>query len=106
MAHKLQESNHLPEKPHLSLKKPEIMETLLDGSNKQSSPVALKASALATIESYQSTWIHSYTDGSTFKATINAGYGAVIYSCHMGPKKRSSIPVGLSVQTALQNNMA
>ena len=90
-AHKLQESNHLPEKreplervsptmpPHLSLKKPEIMKTLLDGSNKQSYPVALKASALETIDSYPSTWIHSYTDGSAFKATINAGYGAVIY---------------------------
>jgi len=60
--------------PHLSLKKPEIMKTLLDGSNKQSYPVALKASALETIDSYPSTWIHSYTDGSAFKATINAGY--------------------------------
>ena len=91
VAQKLQESNHLPEKreplekvppsmpPHLSLKKPEIMKTLLDGSNKQSSPVALKASAFETIDSYPSTWIHSYTDGSAFKATINARYGAVIY---------------------------
>ena len=88
---KLKETQFLPENreplervsptlpPHLLLKKPEIVKTLLDGCNKQSYPIALKASALETIDSYPSTWIHSYTDGSAFKATINAGYGAAIY---------------------------
>ena len=90
-AHRLQETQFLPDKreplervsptmpPHIFLNKPEIAKTLLDGCNKNSNPIALKASALETIDSYPSTWIHSYTDGSAFKATINAGYGAAIH---------------------------
>ena len=89
--HKLQDIHHLPEKreplervppslpPYLSLRKPEVKTKLLDNCNKTSYPVALKASALETIDSYPTTWIHSYTDGSAFKGTINAGYGAVVY---------------------------
>ena len=86
----LQRKHHLPENrepvervpktlpPHLSLKKPEIRLTLLDNSNKKTYPIALKASALETIDAFPPTWVHSYTDGSAFKATINAGYGALI----------------------------
>ena len=86
----LQRKHHLPEKreplervpptlpPHLSLQKPEIKQTLLDKSNKKTYPIALKSSALETIDSFPPSWVHSYTDGSAFKATINAGYGAVI----------------------------
>ena len=65
--------------PHLHIKKPEIKKTLLDKSRKDAYPVALKHSALETIDSYPSSWIHSYTDGSAFKGTINAGYGSVIF---------------------------
>ena len=36
-------------------------------------PVVLKCSALETIDSYPSSWIH------TFKGTINAGYGSVFF---------------------------
>ena len=32
--------------------------------------------AQRTIDSYPETWIHIYTDGSAFKGTMNAGYGA------------------------------
>ena len=87
----LQQSHHLPESreplervsptlpPHLPIKKPEIKQRLLDNSGKKTYPVALKASALETIDSYPPSWIHSYTDGSAFKGTVNAGYGATIH---------------------------
>ena len=64
--------------PHINLRKPDLRKALLDKCNKDSNPIVLKASALETIDSYSPTWVHSYTDGSAFKATINAGYGAVI----------------------------
>ena len=87
----LQQSHHLPEcreplervpptlPPHLPLIKPEIKQRLLDNSGKNTYPVALKTSALETIDSYPSTWIHAYTDGSAFKGTVNAGYGATMH---------------------------
>ena len=86
----LQEKHHLPVRrepirrvpatlpPHLNILKPEIRGALLDNSKKNSNPVGLKFSALETIDSYPLTWIHSYTDGSAFKGTVNAGYGSVI----------------------------
>ena len=64
--------------PHLQILRPEIKQTLLESTTKESNPLALKCSALETIDSYPSSWIHSYTDGSAFKATVNAGYGSVI----------------------------
>ena len=64
--------------PHLILRKPYLRKTLLDKCNKDFNSMVLKASALETIDSYSSTWVHSYTNGSAFKATINAGYGTVI----------------------------
>ena len=45
---------------------------------KKSDPNVLKLGALETIDSYPNSWVHTYTDGSAFKATINAGYGAKI----------------------------
>ena len=87
----LQKDHHLPNNrdplervpknlpPHLPLKKPEIKQDLLDKSGKSTNPIILKSSALETIDNYPSTWTHSYTDGSAFKGTVNAGYGAVIY---------------------------
>lgn len=38
----------------------------------------LKTTTLETIDSYPQNAIHAYTDGSAFKATIKAGYGALI----------------------------
>ena len=86
----LQKDHHLPNSreplqrvpptlpPHLPLMKANIKKNLLDNSTKNTYPIALLHSALETIDTYPSTWIHSYTDGSAFKGTINAGYGATI----------------------------
>ena len=65
--------------PFMPLKQATIRPKLIDNSSKKTDPLALKLSALETIDAYPKDWIHSYTDGSAFKATINAGYGAVIY---------------------------
>ena len=87
----LKEEHHLPEvrenlervpsklPPFLPLRQATIKTNLNDNSTKKSDPLALKLSSLETIDAYPKDWIHSYTDGSAFKATINAGYGAVIY---------------------------
>ena len=64
--------------PHKILKTPTIRKSLFNGANKKSDPNVLKLGALETIDSYPNSWIHTYTDGSAFKATINAGYGAKI----------------------------
>ena len=91
--HKVQElkdKHHLPETreplirvpgslpPFLPLRQAVIKAKLIDNSSKKSDPLILKASALETIDSYPKDWIHTYTDGSAFKATINAGYGATV----------------------------
>ena len=57
---------------------PTIRKSLFNGANKKSDPNILKLGALETIDSYPNSWVHTYTDGSAFKATINAGYGAKI----------------------------
>ena len=54
----------------------EIKTSLTDiNVNKNSMPHILKATALETFDSYPTTAIKVYTDGSAFKATIFAGYG-------------------------------
>ena len=94
----IQDKHHLPEKrellervpntlpPHMILKKPQLRKSLLDNCNKSCNTLQLKASALETIDSYPLTWIHAYTDGSAFKGTVNAGYGATV-SYPNGEKK-------------------
>jgi ribonuclease HI len=58
------------------MKQPTIKTCLLDRSaNKETLTTILKTSALETIDSYPTTSIHTYTDGSAFKATTYAGYG-------------------------------
>ncbi|XP_055861377.1 uncharacterized protein LOC129921966 [Biomphalaria glabrata] len=65
--------------PGLNYKQPTIKTHLLNNTlTKESNPLELKAGTLETIESYQKTAIHIYTDGSAFKATINAGLGAFL----------------------------
>ena len=39
----------------------------------------MKLSALETIDSYPKEWPHVYTDSSAYKATVNAGYRAILY---------------------------
>ena len=88
----LKEKCHLPEEkeplkrtsdfipPHLSLHMPEIYTALINENiNKKSDPVLLQRVAEDTINRYQEDWIHIYTDGSAFKATVNAGFG--VYVC-------------------------
>ena len=64
--------------PHRITEVPTIRKSLFNGANKKSDPNILKLGALETIDSYPKAWTHTYTDGSAFKATINAGYGAKI----------------------------
>ena len=90
LAEELNEKHHLPEDreetervsnipPNTSFIIPQINTTLMDSSvNKATDYNILKLSAMETIDSYPKGWIHAYTDGSAFKATINAGYGSLI----------------------------
>ena len=58
---------------------PEINLKLNDESlTKKTDITKLKEAAEKTIASFPDSWIHIYTDGSAFKATVNAGYGALI----------------------------
>ena len=65
--------------PHRKTHFPVIKQQLLGKENKKEDPNLLKLSALETIDSYPKEWLHVYTDGSAFKATVNAGYGAILY---------------------------
>ena len=79
--------HHLPEErepipscsllqPGLDLRYPEIKTALVDENvTKETNPLILKACTLETIDSYSRSAIHIYTDGSAFKATVNAGFG-------------------------------
>ena len=101
----LKTQHHLPENreklhkvikempPHRNLKTPIIKHNLLGGETKKSDPNCLKASALETIDQYPKEWIHIYTDGSAFKATVNAGYGAIIHH-PKGEKEEIYSPCG------------
>ena len=89
-AQELREKCHLPENrsqtgrviktpPHKQLICPDVKLKLLDENvSKQTDPIELKKAAENTIASYPDDWIHIYTDGSAFKARVNAGYGALI----------------------------
>ena len=101
----IMEKHHLPENrkplqkvpdipPGTSLKNATIKTSLLDPSlNKNSDPLTLKQGTLETVDIYSSTPIHVYTDGSAFKATINAGAGVTIKYPN-GTKTRTSLPCG------------
>ena len=87
----LQTKHHLPENrrsidrvrkevpPNQNSKCPTIKTELIGKANKKSDPNTLRTSALETIDSYPKDWTHVYTDGSAFKATVNAGSGAKVY---------------------------
>ena len=65
--------------PNTKFKSPTIKTELIGKASKKSDPNVLKTTALETIDSYPKDWAHVYTDGSAFKATVNAGSGAIIY---------------------------
>ena len=86
-ANTLEASHHLPTErevenkfasidPWTNLKMPTIKSSLNDENvNKSTDPNILKLAALETIDSYPTTAVHVYTDGSAFKGTVFAGYG-------------------------------
>ena len=57
---------------------PEIETKLMNNVTKSSDPIDLMRASQRTIDAYPDDWIHVYTDGSAFKATIKAGYGVYI----------------------------
>ena len=104
-AYNINEKHHLPGNrkplqkfqdipPGTVLRKANIKTTLQDQSlNKNSNPLELKQGTLETVDSYSNVPIHAYTDGSAFKATINAGAG-VLLNFPDGSKTRLSDPCG------------
>ncbi len=64
--------------PHFEMKQPKIYKTLPDNLGRNSEPNLLILSALEVIDFYPQNSIHIFTDGSAFKATINARYGGTI----------------------------
>ena len=63
--------------PNIQILSPTIKIDLIQNiSKKNTDVVSLMNIAQRTIDSYPETWIHIYTDGSAFKGTMNAGYGA------------------------------
>ena len=72
-------SKHSKIPPYEKIYMPTIKTHLIDETvSKDTEPNILKAIALETIESYPRSLIQAYTDGSAFKACVNAGFGAVI----------------------------
>jgi ribonuclease HI len=82
-----EEEHHLPQQrepetkcpsppPWYRLQQPTIRTKLLqESANKQTPPTTLKIYTLETIDSYPTSAIHAYTDGSAFRATKFAGFG-------------------------------
>ena len=64
--------------PWQHLHQPKIVTSLLDKKKiaKEAEPNILKLCTQETVNSYSTSAIHAYTDGSAFKATINAGFGS------------------------------
>ena len=90
-AKRLAEKEHFPEEreltaiipeipPHQEIKKPTLRPTLLEKADKSTPQPALKIYTYETISSYPEDSIHAYTDGSAVRATLNGGFGAIIYT--------------------------
>ena len=62
--------------PWSQLKMPKIKTTLIDERvNKKSDPHTLRMCSLETVDSYPTSWMHAYTDGSASNGTSKAGFG-------------------------------
>ena len=92
IALKLEDKHHLPTNrepikksleqhpPFHSMAKPTIKEDLITNTNKRDADIIqLMTAAQKTINTYSDELIHIYTDGSAFKSTKRAGYGASIH---------------------------
>ena len=87
IAEKLMEEHAMPEErqseekyspfaPWSHLEVPVIKTTLLDEKvNKNSDHHTLRMCSIETINSYPTSWLHTYTDGSASKGTMKAGFG-------------------------------
>ena len=75
--------------PHHHLEKPTLHAELLVKADKSTPQPILKLHTYETIASYPEDIIHAYTDGSAVRATLNGGYGSIIYT----PKSK---PIELS----------
>ena len=65
--------------PWQHLHQPNIVTSLLDKKiTKEAEPNILKLCSQETVNSYSTSAIHAYTDGTAFKATINAGFGILL----------------------------
>ena len=98
--------------PWQHLHQPKIVTSLLDKKiTKEAEPNILKLCAQETINSYNTSAIRAYTDGSAFKATINAGFGILIkypdessseYSDSCGTNCSNYEAEKIAIKTAMQ----
>ncbi|GFS24382.1 hypothetical protein ElyMa_003414300 [Elysia marginata] len=66
--------------PNKDMKSPVVITHQKNPGYKQKDrPCSLETRSEIPILTYPPDWIHIYTDGSAFKATVNAGYG--VYAC-------------------------
>ena len=71
--------------PHQDLKKPTLHAKLLKEADKSTPQPILKLLTYETIDSYPKDIVHAYTDGSAVRATLNGGYGSIIYTPNTDP---------------------
>ena len=98
--------------PWQHLHQPKIVTSLLDKKiTKEAEPNILKLCAQETVYSYSTSAIHAYTDGSAFKATINAGFGILLkypdgssslYSNSCGTNCSNYKAEKIAIKTAIQ----
>ena len=98
--------------PWQHLHQPKIVTSLLDKKiTKEAEPNILKLCAQETVNSYSTSAIHAYTDGSAFKATINAGFGILLkypdgssseYSDSCGTNCSNYEAEKIAIKTAIQ----
>ena len=61
--------------PNIQILSPTIKTDLIQNTNKKNTDVV---SLMNIAQSYPENWIHINTEGSAFKSTMNAGYGACV----------------------------
>ena len=70
------EVQYPPFAPWTQLKMPTIKTELIEKNvNKKSDPLTLKMCSLETVDSYPTSWMHVYTDGSASNGISKAGFG-------------------------------
>ena len=102
-------SQNVPPWQHLH--QPKIVTSLYKKITKEAEPNIFKLCAQETVNSYSTSAIHAYTDGSAFKATINAGFGILLkypdgssfeYSDSCGTNCSNYEAEKIAIKTAIQ----